>query len=814
MQNAVQPQYQDPESGSEEFTHLRYTRATCDPNDFTQKNGYNLRPAMYQRNTELLIAVTYYNEDKVLTARTLHGIMENIKDICNDKKSNFWNKRSPAWQNIVVCLIFDGIDPCDKGTLDLLATIGIYQDQIMKGKINGKTPTAHIFEYTTQVSVNDKMQLIKPSPGDIDAQPPVQFIFCLKQENEKKINSHRWLFNAFGKILQPEVCVLLDAGTKPGKRSIYHLWKAFFNDPNLGGACGEIHAMLAKGRKLINPLVATQNFEYKMSNILDKPLESSFGYVSVLPGAFSAYRYRAVQGRPLDQYFRGDHSLASQLGEKGVNGMGIFKKNMFLAEDRILCFELVAKAGAKWKLTYVKASQAETDVPEHTAEFISQRRRWLNGSFAASIYSMVHFPRLYRSAHNPFRMFIFHVQLLYNIFSTIFSWFALANLWLTFSVVIQLTSQQQPFFDSQNCNLCHAITSGVSTGNLGFDSTNYTVTSMVGTFYNFQNHNYTTSALLGQNIQCVCGTDIFNLVIEYIYLGFLLLSFLLALGQRPKGSVKTYTASFAVFAICQVYLLICSFYLAINALLNITSAKAFLAGFFSITSTSSNISAGNGVIVIALASTFGLYFVASFLYMDAWHMFHSFPQYCLMAPSYINVLNVYSFCNTHDVSWGTKGSDKPDAETLPALESKKTSPLAAASAAIVEENEQEQSEIDLAFSNTVKRALAPLKSRDTTTSATSTTTHHRQESPEDGYKAFRTRLIIAWIFSNLVVILGFTSTSIQTSFGIRTSTATRTASYFAFILWSTAALSIIRFIGCVVFVFKSGFLRIPGLSRC
>ena len=109
--------------------------------------------------------------------------------------------------------------------------------------------------------------------------------------------------------------------------------------------------------------------------------------MSVLPGAFSAYRYRAILGRPLEQYFHGDHSLADRLGAKGIYGMNIFTKNMFLAEDRILCFELVAKAGDRWTLTYVKPSKAETDVPETAVELIGQRRRWLNGSFAASVVS-------------------------------------------------------------------------------------------------------------------------------------------------------------------------------------------------------------------------------------------------------------------------------------------------------------------------------------------------------------------------------------------------------------------------------------------
>lgn len=32
---------------------------------------------------------------------------------------------------------------------------------------------------------------------------PVQIIFCLKEQNKKKLNSHRWFFNAFGPLVKP-----------------------------------------------------------------------------------------------------------------------------------------------------------------------------------------------------------------------------------------------------------------------------------------------------------------------------------------------------------------------------------------------------------------------------------------------------------------------------------------------------------------------------------------------------------------------------------------------------------------------------------
>ena len=216
--------------------------------------------------------------------------MRNIAHLCTRKNSHTWGVE--AWKKVrlcervsflvylgpkvVVCIVADGRRKVHPRVLDCLTLLGVFQPGgHMRNVINHKPVTAHLFEYTTSFAIDPNLHFKYPDKGIV----PTQIIFCMKERNQKKINSHRWFFNAFGSLLQvrglvkshrgmstdkrgqPNVCVLLDVGTRPGHKSIYYLWKAFDLNSNVAGACGEIAAYKGKNwSALLNPLGKISKF--------------------------------------------------------------------------------------------------------------------------------------------------------------------------------------------------------------------------------------------------------------------------------------------------------------------------------------------------------------------------------------------------------------------------------------------------------------------------------------------------------------------------------------------------------------------------
>jgi chitin synthase len=117
-----------PPPGRDEFTHTRYTAATCDPSEFFNQR-FTLRQPLFNqpRNTELFIVVTMYNEEDVLFARTMAGVFENIEYMCSGKGKHGGSWGKDGWKKIVVCVVSDGRAKINSRTAAVLTTLGVYQ---------------------------------------------------------------------------------------------------------------------------------------------------------------------------------------------------------------------------------------------------------------------------------------------------------------------------------------------------------------------------------------------------------------------------------------------------------------------------------------------------------------------------------------------------------------------------------------------------------------------------------------------------------------------------------------------------------------
>lgn len=126
-----------------------------------------------------------------------------------------------------------------------------------------------------------------------------------------------------------------------------------------------------------------QYIEYKIDQIL-KAAEGLYGLVQILPGAHQFIKWKAIEGPPLQLYLEGTEIRT----EPGKDSLGLFKRNVFLTEDKLMTALLMLRKDQSFTVEHLPWVKSFTDVPHSTAKLLRQRRRWLNGGFSTTLYGL------------------------------------------------------------------------------------------------------------------------------------------------------------------------------------------------------------------------------------------------------------------------------------------------------------------------------------------------------------------------------------------------------------------------------------------
>ena len=371
----------------------------------TQLNEFGLS------NILLSICVTMYNEEEITP--TIKAIYKNLKEL---------EKIGIREENVLLIIISDGIDKVhDKVRNELLIDNNKNLINIPRRK-----DLEENIVYTCFIKYEEKNNF-EEAQANIDKKK-LNILFAIKEKNKGKLDSHFWFFWGFCRSINPEFIILIDAGTIVEEDALSKFVCPMMNDKQIGGVCGEM--MINNNSSWFNFITNAQVFEYKWAHIVDKHLESFFGFITVLPGAFSGYRWSALRNSTImSKYFM---SLFPPSGHE----IDCQTANMYLAEDRIFCHYLFNMKNHKYILKYLPDARASTDCPTTLDNFMNQRRRWINGTWFALWFVLNHCCEIWDSNHSILRKICFLILSFYFFISSLFTYFILANFYLALYFIL------------------------------------------------------------------------------------------------------------------------------------------------------------------------------------------------------------------------------------------------------------------------------------------------------------------------------------------------------------------------------------------
>ena len=217
----------------------------------------------------------------------------------------------------------------------------------------------------TFASQRGRMQVVVVDDGSTDRMSEI----ARRLQHEGKVHQALRLEQRGGKsagvnlalsVCSGDIIVISDIDTTLDRNAFSELL-SYFSDPRVGAVSGNLGVRNGS----VSLLTRFQAIEYAIGLSLGRCIADALGTLSVISGAFGAFRRAAIE------------SVGGQDVEVG--------------EDADLTMKL-RRAG--WRLRFAPEARALTDVPETVSGFIAQRLRWDRGLITV-------WARKFRSAVDP-----------------------------------------------------------------------------------------------------------------------------------------------------------------------------------------------------------------------------------------------------------------------------------------------------------------------------------------------------------------------------------------------------------------------------
>ncbi|CEP08179.1 hypothetical protein [Parasitella parasitica] len=344
----------------------------------------------------VICQVTCYTEDEDSLRKTIDSLAtlryddkrKLIMVICDGMIIGSGNDRPTPR---IVLDIF-GVDPqVDPEALSFIS-VGEGMKQHNRAKIYSGLYEigGHVVPYIVVAKVGGPNERQKPgNRGKRDSQLILmQFLNRVQYDapmNPMQLEVYHQMRNVIG--VSPEMydyVLMVDADTEVMPTGLSYLVSSMSHDAKIIGVCGETTLSNEKDTWV----TMIQVYEYFISHHMIKAFESLFSTVSCLPGCFTMYRIRTVDGkRPL---FVSNEIIQDYT----VNVVDtLHKKNLlYLGEDRYLT-TLLLKHHPTYKTKFNADAQCKTNAPDTWDVLISQRRRWIN-STVHNLGELVFLPKL------------------------------------------------------------------------------------------------------------------------------------------------------------------------------------------------------------------------------------------------------------------------------------------------------------------------------------------------------------------------------------------------------------------------------------